>query len=184
MRFLLLLFLMFFCSTAKSEGIKVIAFDCFGTVYDLSNTPKDEIRDYIRQVKTKPWKPLELPSSWVKMPVFPDSKEGIDKLRGKYIVVTCANGPMGMLARMAKRNNIHFDLIIPLEMNKVYKPDIKAYQSVCDILDVKPEEVLMVTGNEGSPDLFYPKQIGMKTIRIRSESGPKNIIELAEFLEK
>lgn len=164
--------------------MKVIAFDCFGTVFDFSSTPRNEIRDYIQQVRRDEWAPLELPEIWEFLPAFPDSAEGIDRLREQYIVVTCANGPLGMLARMAKRNGIHFDAIIPIEMIPAYKPDPRTYQSVADVFFVDPSEVLIVTGNEGSPDLEVPKQLGMRTQRIRGDaSTPQTIIELAELLQ-
>lgn len=188
----LIVLLLAFCmgtlaATASADEptrIKVIAFDCFGTVFDFSSTPKDEIRDYIRQVRRPEWSPLDLPDSWLDLPAFPDSAEGIERLREDYIVVTCANGPLGMLAQMAKRNGIEFDAIIPLEMIPAYKPDMRTYQRIADVFGVDPSEVLMVSGNEGSPDLTVPKAIGMQTQRIRGDaSTPQTITELADLLE-
>ena len=186
MRTTALLALLVIAGTAAAKEpkpIKVIAFDCFGTVFDLSGTPKDEIRDYIRQVRRPEWAPLDLPESWNDLKAFPDSAEGIAKLRENYIVVTCANGPLGMLARMAKQNGIEFDAVIPLELQKAYKPDPRTYLSVAEIMGVEPGEVLMVTGNEGSPDLIVPKELGMQVQRIRGDATtPQTIIELAERL--
>lgn len=172
------------CLEAKAEGIKVIAFDCFGTVFDLSQVDREEVRDYIQQVRRPKWSPLELPTSWESMPAHPDSAEGIERLRERFIVVTCSNAPLGLTAKMAKRAEIHFDAIIPLEIRQVYKPDPLAYLLICDVMGCQPEEVMMITGNEGSPDLVAPKQLGMQTMRIRGDGGPQTIIELANLLIK
>lgn len=186
MRTIVMLALLIVAGAASGQEprqIKVVAFDCFGTVFDLSDTPRDEIRDYIRQVRRPEWAPLDLPASWAELPAFPDSAEGIERLRSRYMVVTCANGPLGLLATMSKRSGVTWDAIIPLELNRVYKPDLRAYRSVAEIMGVEPGEVLIVTGNEGSPDLVAPKEIGMQTMRIRDpDGGPQTIIELAELL--
>ena len=171
--------------TPPNANIKVIAFDNFGTVYDLQNIPRDEVRDYIRQVRRPEWAPLSLPASWEDMPAFADSADGIDQLRTRFTVVTCANAPLGMLARLAKKNGIQWDAIIPLELVQAYKPDLKTYELVAKTMGVKPSEVLIVTGNEGSPDLDVPRQLGMKTLRIRGgEDTPQTITSLAARLSQ
>lgn len=164
------------------DDIKVIAFDNFGTVYDFSEVPRDEVREYIRQVRRDEWAPLDLPASWEDVKAFPDSAEGIAKLRERFMVVTCANGSLGMLARMAKKNGIQWDAIVPLEIVKAYKPDPKTYQLVADAFGVRPDQVLIVTGNEGSPDITEPRKLGMHTTQIRTDAGPKTVTELAKLL--
>lgn len=162
--------------------MKVIAFDVFGTVFDLSGVPQEEVRAYGRHIKKAEWTPLVLPPSWQSLPAHPDAAEGISLLRGKYMVVTCSNGPLGLLARLSKHNNIEWDAIIPLELNKVFKPNTAAYMTVCDVLGVPPQDVLLVTANEKFGDLEAAKAVGMWTALIRAEGGPKDIIELARLL--
>ena len=162
--------------------IKVVALDNFGTVYDLSATPKEEIRDYIQQVRRPEWAPLDLPDSWRDLKAFPDAAEGILRLRKRYTVVTCANASSDLLWELASKNRIHWNLVIPLEVIPAYKPDPRCYELVANVAEVPPHEVLIVTGNEGSPDLTVPLRLGMQTIRIRGESGPKDLLELAELL--
>ncbi len=164
--------------------IKVIAFDLFGTVFDLSKVDHQEIRDYAIHLSKPEWSPLHLPKSWEHLPAHPDSAEGISKLREKYMVVTCSNGPLGLTAKLLKNNKISFDAIIPLELNKVFKTNPKAYMTVCKVLDIKPEEMLMVTANEKFGDIEASRALGMQSILIHGKEGPKTIIELAEFLEK
>lgn len=162
--------------------VKVIAFDVFGTVVDFSSAESWQVRNYIEAIQLPTWRPLMLPCSWERLPAHPDSREGIKRLRSKFMVVTCSNGPLGMLARLSKNAGIEWDAIIPLELNRVYKPRPDAYRTVCEVLGVTPDEVLMVTANKTFGDLEASREIGMQAQLIRGDDGPKTIIELAELL--
>lgn len=164
------------------KNLKVIAFDVFGTVFNLDNIPRQEIKDYVHHIRQPEWKPLALPSSWELMPIHPDSIEGVRRLRNKFKVVTCSNGPVKMLRALSRNAGIEWDCFIPLEENRVYKPDLRAYGTICETMGVDASEVLMVTANETSGDLEAPLKIGMNTMEIRGLEGPKTIIELAELL--
>ena len=66
-------------------GPRVIAFDVFGTVFDLSSTPRGEVAAYAQHLRTCRerccWLPLDLPASWRSLPAHPDAAEGIRRLR-------------------------------------------------------------------------------------------------------
>lgn len=167
--------------------LKVIAFDVFGTVFDLSSVDRDEVRAYARHLKafhhTNAWLPLELPKSWETLPAHADSAEGVAKLRERYKVVTCSNGPRPLLTKLSAHNGIEWDEIIALEMNRVYKPNPRAYLTVCEVMNVEPSEVMMVTANETFGDLEASAALGMTPMLIRAETGPKTIVDLAHYLE-
>lgn len=167
-------------------AIKLIAFDVFGTVFDLSGVPRQEIRDYAAHIRQPEWSPLVLPKSWEVLPAYPDSPSGIALLRSLgFMVVTMSNGPLGLLAKLSKHNRVSWDAITPLEMRRVYKPNPTAYMMLCDVYDVKPAEVLMVTANEKFGDLEAAEALGMNTAWIRTNpAGPKTIIEFADGLSK
>ena len=162
--------------------MKVIAFDVFGTVVDFSGVERDDVRNYIAQIQRPEWAPLELPKSWESLPAFPDSAEGINRLREKYIVVTCSNGPLGLLTRLSKNAGIQWDAIIPLEMFKVYKPNPEAYLALCEVLAVNPKDVAMVTANPLFGDIEWAGSLGMTPILIRGESEIQTITQLADSL--
>jgi len=163
--------------------IKVIAFDLFGTVFDLSKTPREEVKDYISQVRREEWSPLSLPKSWKDMLLFEDSKEGLERLNKKYKIVTCSNAPISLqLDMMSGDILLLWDKFINFYNVKAYKPNPKTYSLVYQTTGFKPHECLMVTGNEGSPDLEGAKKVGMQSIGIRNAGDCKNIIELAEIL--
>ncbi len=165
------------------RSIKVIAFDVFGTVVDFSGVPREEVKDYASQLRRPEWEPLKLPASWEHLKAHPDSAEGIRRLRQHYIVCTCSNGPLGLLAKLSKNNGIVWDAIIPLEMNKVYKPNPQAYLTVCEVFGVETKDVLMVTANEMFGDIEAARALKMEASLIRHKDGPASIIELANELE-
>lgn len=160
--------------------IKLIAFDVFGTVFDLSSIDRNEIKEYVKHVHQSQWEPLNLPKSWEDIKAHPDSQIGISLLRKKFTVVTLSNGPVKLLSKISKNAAISWDMIIPIEMAKVYKPNIEAYKILISLFGIKPEEIAMVTANETFGDLEAAKQLGMKPILIRGNSSIKNIIELYE----
>lgn len=166
----------------RYSPIKVIAFDVFGTVFDLSGASREDIKAYIKHIKQPEWSPLKLPKSWETFPAHPDAKEGIELLRKNHFVVTCSNGPLGLLAKLSKNNDISWDAIIPLELNKVFKTNPKAYMTVCEVLDVEPKDILMVTANKDFGDIEAARALGMGAILIRGESPIKDIIELSKRL--
>lgn len=163
--------------------IKVIAFDVFGTVVDMDGVPKHELRAYLKHISKPEWSPLVLPYSWANLPAFSDSSVGLAMLREEYTVVTCANGPLSLLREICDNNGLGFDAIIPLEANRVFKPDPRAYMTVCEILGHDPSEVMMVTANvPGLGDLEVAESLGMTPQALRNPGAPATIIELAKQL--
>lgn len=169
-------------TTDKYKHVKVIAFDVFNTVVDMTPLPRHEISDYVRHTRTLPWSPLVLPEHWEHLAAHADSIEGINRLRSKYIVVTCSNGPLGMLAKLSKNAGLQWDAIIPLELGQAFKPRLESYKTVFEVLDVEPTEVMMVTANETFGDLKAAEIWGMVPMLIRSKSGPRTITDLADLL--
>lgn len=163
-------------------AIKVIAFDVFGTVFDLSSVPHEEVREYAHHIHLPEWEPLVLPEHWKTLPAHADSAEGISLLRSKYTVVTASNGPVNLLAALSKHNGISWDMLIPIEMNKVYKPKHAAYMTICELMKVEPAEVMMVTANKTFGDLEAAAELGMVGKWIRGDSGVSTIIDLAKEL--
>lgn len=155
-----------------TSRIEVICFDVFGTVFDLNAAPKEERIAYAKHISQPDWSPLRLPESWKKLPAHPDSKEGIDRLRQKYVVVTCSNGPLGLLTYLSKHNHISWDAIVPLELGRAFKPRLEAYQTVLNALEIDPSVALMVTANEHFGDLEASVKVGMQSILIRTPTLP------------
>jgi len=141
---------------------KVIAFDLFGTLFDMSSTTQGEREFYTDQTKVLPWIPLTLPETWRTLPVFPDVRDGIKSLRRHCAVVTLSNAPMSHQIDMLVNAGLGVDGIIPLESRNVYKPNPWAYYVAADIMGVHPSSMMMVTANRKFGDLEQSIAAGMK----------------------
>lgn len=165
---------------------QVIAFDVFGTVFDLSDVDRREISQYVHHVKdvfnTRGWMPLTIPESWWDLKAHPDAAEGIARLRTKYQVVTCSNGPMRLLTHLSKEAGISWDGIIPIEAYQLYKPSPLAYTKIWELMGVKPEACHMVTANPGFGDVEASTKAGMRPHVIRQPGELADIIALASLL--
>jgi 2-haloalkanoic acid dehalogenase type II len=166
--------------------LKVIALDLFGTVFDLSATPREEIKAYLKHVTQPEWAPLELPESWRCLPAYPDAREGIERLKKKYLVVTLSNAPLDLQYDLSEHSGIYFHDYTALEAWRVYKPNPDAYIRVCVECGGPPSEVMMVTGNPTFAHYDYgdcemARKLGMQAQLIR-HGKPDTIIELAEQL--
>lgn len=168
--------------------IKVIAFDCFGTVFDMSTLARDDISGYVATSRDKhgeEWQPLNLSDAWYELRAHPDSAEGIRKLRRKFKVCTLSNGPFHLLEHISRNAGLVWDLIIPIEMLKAYKRHPSTYLSVPSLFRVDPSEVLVVTANPGFGDVEAATQLGMQAVVIRDplRAQYKNILAMAYALD-
>lgn len=162
--------------------MKVLALDCFGTVFDSSNVPKEDVRSYIAQVQRPEWAPLELPISFCGMQPHPDAAEGINRLRAKFRVVTCSNLPVLLLHDLSQLGGVEWDAIVPLEARRCYKPDHNAYWAVSDLMGVPPSQVTVVTAHANGPDIEGAPRAGMQVQLIRNPGCPADINALADEL--
>lgn len=168
-------------SLGSHAGIKCIAFDCFGTLFDMSGVPKDEISDYARHVRQEMFIPYTFPEHWYRLPSHPDVAEGVRRLRKNHFCVALSNGPRDLITLAACRNDFSFDHVIDLLDWRVYKPHRAAYMTVFAETKFKPEQTLMVTANPTFGDVEGAEYIGMRSKVIR-HGYPNTVIELADLL--
>lgn len=165
--------------------LKVIAFDCFGTVFDMASVSRDEIGDYVRHVRKNDFTPYTFPQSWWDLKLHPDAAEGVLTLQmAGYDCVTLSNGAADLLRHVSEAGGIKWDKIIDLAKHRVYKPHVDAYRTVEAETGIKPADCLMVTANPTFGDIEGAAAIGMPSQVIRQAEGPANIIELAWRLER
>ncbi len=154
--------------------MKLLAFDLFGTIFDLSGVPREELRSYgdqIRRNQEEGWEPFDLPASWENLPLHEDAIEGMEKLRKRFTCVTFSNAPAKLQIRMLKNAGVEFDAITPLECFQLSKPCLETYTNV-SLWGFPLHECGMVTANEKFGDLEGAKACGMQPILIRGERYP------------
>jgi len=121
-----------------------------------------------------------LVTAWHRLPGWPDSSEGLNALKNKYILATQSNGNIALIVNMAKFSNLNWDVILGAEVIGYYKPEPEAYLKACRALDLKTEECLMVAAHDD--DLKAASLQGMKTAYVHRpfEYGRDKLFDIAE----
>ncbi len=113
---------------------------------------------------------------WHRLQPWPDSVPGLTRLRQKFVLATLSNGNVSLLTNMAKYSGLPWDCILSAELVRAYKPNPAVYQMASDLLDLPPEQIMLVAAHPY--DLEAARAQGMRTALIPRplESGPKHPI--------
>lgn len=116
-----------------------------------------------------------LTRAWHRLNAWPDSVEGIQRLKQRHTVCSLSNGNIGLLTNMAKNAGLSWDCVLSAEVFKRYKPDPEVYLGVAAIFDVAPDEVMLVAAHQS--DLDAAKSCGLQTAYIErpEEFGPTRV---------
>ena len=116
---------------------------------------------------------------WHRLDAWPDSVEGLTRLKSKFTICTLSNGNIGLLTNMAKRAGLPWDCVLSAEVFRAYKPDPATYLGVAKVFDLKPEEVMLVAAHH--PDLAGARACGLRTAHIERplEYGPNGTKDIA-----
>jgi len=116
---------------------------------------------------------------WHRLHPWPDTVEGLSRLKRRHVIVTLSNGNVSLLTAMAKRAGLPWDCIFSAETFHHYKPDPETYLGVASLLDLAPSEVMMVAAHKD--DLRSARRCGLRTAFVRRplEFGPGSNPDLA-----
>lgn len=165
------------------KNIDCFAFDCFGTIFDMSEIPKQQIVDYVDHVRKLDFSKFDFPENWYKLKPFEDVVPGIKGLQSRgFTCVTLSNGSYDLLRTISENNGIYWDYIVDLCKHKVYKPHLSAYLTIKKDLNIDLDRTVMVTANPTFGDIEAAVYWGMRHIVIRN-GYPNSILEILEYLE-
>jgi 2-haloacid dehalogenase len=102
--------------------------------------------------------------AWHRLEAWPDTVEGLTRLKTRFTICTLSNGNIGLLTNMAKRAGLPWDCILSAEVFRAYKPDPATYLGVAAAFDVPPEEVMLVAAHQD--DLDAARALGLQTAYI------------------
>ncbi|TDV53893.1 haloacid dehalogenase type II [Actinophytocola oryzae] len=110
--------------------------------------------------------------AWHRLPAWPDSVSGLARLRAKHVTATLSNGGVALLTHLVKAAALPFDCVLSAELAHAYKPDAAVYQTAAALLDVQPEQILMVAAHKW--DLVGARKAGLRTAFLSRplEKGP------------
>jgi 2-haloacid dehalogenase len=101
---------------------------------------------------------------WHRLDAWPDTVEGLTRLKCKYTICSLSNGNLGLLTNMAKRAGLPWDCVLSAEVFKAYKPDPATYLGVANVFDVQPSEVMLCAAHHD--DLAAARACGLGTAYI------------------
>jgi 2-haloacid dehalogenase len=109
---------------------------------------------------------------WHRPEPWPDAVEGLSRLKRRYVISPLSNGNVALLTNMSKKAGLPWDLILSAELVCHYKPDPETYLMAPALLDLDPEEVMMVAAHVD--DLRAAREHGLRTAHVPRplEFGP------------
>ncbi|GHF52059.1 2-haloacid dehalogenase [Amycolatopsis bartoniae] len=110
--------------------------------------------------------------AWHRLPAWDDVPGGLRRLREGHVLAALSNGGFALMTNLVKAANLPFDCILSAELARTYKPDARVYRTAAELLDVAPEEVLMVAAHGW--DLKGAAEAGLRTAFVERprEKGP------------
>ena len=113
-----------------------------------------------------------LTKAWHRLPCWPDSVSGVERLKREFICASQSNGRVALAVNLAKYNWYSWDIILGSEVVRTYKPAPRCYARACSALQLKPAECMMVAAHNSN--LQAAQNAGMQTafVRRQTEHGP------------
>ncbi len=114
----------------------------------------------------------ELNQVWSRLDAWPDSVEGLARLRLRFVTSTLSNAGMSTMVAVIKHAGLPFDAVLTAELAHSYKPAPAVYQLAVDYLGYRPDEIMMVACHKY--DLKAARAFGMRTAFVARplEFGP------------
>lgn len=81
---------------------------------------------------------------WRRLDPWPDVVPGLMRLKPRFTLAALSNGNIALVAEMAKRGGIPWDVILGADFVRTYKPMPELYDSAPKLLMLKPSEIMMV----------------------------------------
>ncbi len=117
--------------------------------------------------------------AWHRLKPWPDSVEGLTRLRSRYVIAPLSNGNVALLVNMAKYAALPWDMVFATELFRHYKPDPETYLGACTLLGLAPSQVMMAAAH--NYDLHAARRLGLRTCFFArpTEYGPHQKIDFA-----
>lgn len=119
-----------------------------------------------------------LARGWERLDPWPDSVEGLRRLKTRFVIGPISNGNVSLMVWMAKFGELPWDVIAGAEPTRAYKPQPQAYLGSAALLGLLPDEVALVAAH--NDDLAAARACGLKAMFIPRprEHGPNQKIDL------
>ena len=99
--------------------------------------------------------------AWTRLTPWPDSVEGLQRLKEKYVISPLSNGNFAWLVDMAKHAGLPWDCVLTAENVRRYKPDPAVYRMAIDLFGGDPTRIMLVAAH--NYNLAHARSHGMRT---------------------
>ena len=115
---------------------------------------------------------------WHRLEGWPDTQDGMARLRSRYLLAALSNGHVALIVNMARCAKIVWDAPLGAEMARQYKPRPEVYDTTVAMLGLEPGQTMMVAAHNG--DLHAARARGMRTAFVArpTEYGPDQTEDL------
>jgi 2-haloacid dehalogenase len=141
---------------------------------DLDSVQRETLRDVLARhgVRLDAADQESLVAGWRQLRAWPDSREGLDRLRRRHVTATLSNGHLALLADLLKFAGLRVDALLSAQLAGSYKPDPEVYLTALRLLDCPPAGAGMVAAHP--KDLRAAAALGLRPIFVRRplEWGP------------
>ena len=116
---------------------------------------------------------------WHRLKPWPDSVDGLTRLKSRYIIGPLSNGNVALLVNMAKTAGLPWDVICSTELFAHYKPDPETYLGAAKILGLAPHQVMLAAARAcGLATAFFPRptEYGPRQSRDYAADQPWDVV--------
>ena len=123
---------------------------------------------------------------------YPESREALDALRGKYRVVIGSNTDDFLMLMHLAKDGIQADAYYTSERLKCYKPKPQFYEAILKAEGIDPGEAVFI-GDSLNEDIIAPKELGLHTVWVNrwkpfqdagQDATVGSLLELEKALEE
>jgi 2-haloacid dehalogenase len=152
---------------------------------DLDSLQRETLADVLarRDVRLPAAAADLLVHGWRQLRPWPDSRDGLERLRRRHVTATLSNGHLALLVDLLRFADLRVDAVLSAQLAASYKPEPTAYLTALRLLGCRPQDAGMVAAH--GADLHAAAALGLRPIFIRRplEWGPGGPAEAAPELD-
>lgn len=117
-------------------------------------------------------------AAWEKLDPWPDSVEGLTRLKRRFAIGPISNGHIAGMMNLARYGGLPWDVITGAGLARAYKPQPEVYLRSAEAVGLPAHRVAMVAAH--NDDLVAARACGFRTAFIRrpTEYGPEQTTDL------
>jgi 2-haloacid dehalogenase len=114
---------------------------------------------------------------WRKLDPWPDTVDGLTRLKGGFVIATLPNGNVSQRVDLAKHGGLPWDVILSAELAHHYKPDAEVYLTAASLLGLALSQVVRVAAHPPDPAKAHAVSSRTAFVLRPLEHGPPRVAD-------